>query len=165
MIIYWTNWASELVETNRELEEKMLETWYEEHQTHKKNTVFRWSNGPGAIEISGFVSEREQTKILGIYFFNGIRNNRPCYRYSRTLELDMRPYHMHYLWYEISHWVIGPIYDNKKRKIFIRLRKASRENANGSYMYEAPWEQSFSPLNTSFVWNNEISIEIKSFMN
>ena len=150
-------WGSHLVETNRELEEKLLENWQEDLQTHRNITVSRSSNVPGLIEISGYVTKREQAKILGIYYLNGFRNKRPCYRHSKTSELNMP-----WVWYEIGHWLIGPIYDAKKRKTFIRLRKASREDANGRYVYEAPWEQSFLPLNISLVWNNEISIKIKS---
>ena len=148
------NWGSQLVETKLE---KMLENWHKELQTHRKKSDFQPLNVPGSIEISGHVTQREQEKILGIYYFNGFRNNRPCYQYSKTLESDM-----HRLWYEIGHWVIGPIFDHEKKKTFIRLREVSEENANGKYEYEALWEQSFLPLDTRFVWNNEISIVIKS---
>ena len=148
------NWESQLVETKLE---KMLENWHKELQTHRKKSDFQPLNVPGSIEISGHVTQREQEKILGIYYFNGFRNNRPCYEYSKTLESDM-----HRLWYEIGHWVIGPIFDHEKKKTFIRLREVSEENANEKYEYEALWEQSFLPLDTRFVWNNEISIVIKS---
>ena len=147
------------MQTDVKLQEKVLANWLKENQRKNEIPSSNNQNVPDKIEISGYCSDRKLAKLFGDYDFYEIRNNRPCYRFSKTTD-----FHRPCLWFEIGHWVIGPIFDHHAKpsegKTFIRLRKLTNQENN--FAFQASWEQFSLPLNTRLAWKNKISIQIKS---